>query len=363
MLFNIDQDGGSQIVGWVMPNNPSFTPRIRVLSGDETKGIFDATQYRPLLKEQGLHDTGICGFVLDETIVPGLVDLKELAIFDEDSDLLLYRRRPPGKVIESKLFRVETRLLRTAILNDLLAPNFHMVYAGLEMLTEETVFSVLAIPYTNSIYATGRIFVRALEHQLRDRNFKTAILIRDPFEELAERLWVLKLVASNEGASFIAILGKDVQAAARSFRDVNLDSTKDLADMLTNLGDDSKPTLANTLTRQLASKGGIDTLDKFSVSAALDTLAEIDVVGLASDPDGFIALLNNVLADDKWLDVPILGVSERVSQLADVLRTMPAVQKLIGMDIELFDVIKQAFQITIRRDAELLGAAISDSGR
>jgi len=363
MLFNIDQDSGEKIVGWVMPNNPSMAPRIRVVFGDEPKGIFNATQYRPLLKEQGLHDTGICGFSLDDKIVHGLAGVKDLAIFDEDTDLLLYRRRPPGKLIESKLLRIETRLLRPPALNDLLMSRFHMAYVGLETLTEETIISVLAIPFTNSIYATGRIFVRALEHQIRDRGFRTAILIRDPFEELAERLWVLKLVASNQGAQFISILGKNVQAAARIMRDVDLASTEALSDVLMSLDGDSKEILTNMLTRQLACKGVIDSLDKFSVSAALDTLAEIDIVGRASDLESFMMLLNTVLEDDRRVETVNLQASERVVDLAEVLRKMPVVERLIGMDVELFDAVNQAFRTVERRDTELIDATIASGGR
>ena len=356
MLFNIDHDNGKQIVGWIMPNNPSISPRIRVTFGDEPKGVFGATQYRPLLKEQGLHDTGICGFVLDDKIVRGLAEVKDLSIFDDDTDLLLYRRRPAGQLLETKLLRIETQLLRSYAINDLLRSKFHMYYAGLELIAEETVISILAIPFTNSIYATGRIFIRAFEHQVRDRGFKSAILIRDPFEELAERLWVLKLAGSNRDAKFTLFLGKNVQGPARTLRDVDLFSPEALENALLNLDEDSKAILTNSLIRQLTSRGSFDTLDRFAVSAALDTLAEIDIVGLTSNLDGFTTLLNTVLKNDEGFEPITLQVSERVSELATLLRNIRDIDRLIAMDIELYNSITEAFHTVERRESELVGA-------
>ena len=353
MLFSIDQDSGNRIIGWLMPNNPSVVPRIRVVAGGEVKGVFKATQYRPLLKEQGLHDTGVCGFALDEKLFKGLANAKDLAIFDEDTDLLIYRRRPVAKLVELKLFRIETRLLRLGALNKILESRFQMNYSGLELLPEETVISILAIPFTNSIYATGRVFVRAFEHQSRDRGFISAILIRDPFYELAERLLALKWVGGTQGAHVMPYIGKPGQAAARALRHVDLASVKSIEDCLIDLDREPAVVLINTLTRQLATKGSIDTLDKFSVSAALDTLSEIDVVGLSSDIENFTRLLDTVLKADEPIGPISLPVSPRVEDISVLLRNAARIGQLIGADIELYDAVVRAFAAVDRQETEL----------
>ena len=65
MLFHIDEDTGSRIVGWVMPDNPATTPKVVIHLRPEHHVVIDAFVVRPLLREQGLRDTGVCGFVAD----------------------------------------------------------------------------------------------------------------------------------------------------------------------------------------------------------------------------------------------------------------------------------------------------------
>jgi hypothetical protein len=63
-----------------------------------------------------------------------------------------------------------------------------MGYPGLDLFPEETIRSILALPYTQSIYASGRVFWRVWEPLLRDRGYMVGMLLRDPFHEMAERL-------------------------------------------------------------------------------------------------------------------------------------------------------------------------------
>jgi hypothetical protein len=65
MLFGIDEDTGSRIASWVMPHKPARTPKIVVHLGPHHHGVVNAFVVRPLLREQGLRDTGVCGFVVD----------------------------------------------------------------------------------------------------------------------------------------------------------------------------------------------------------------------------------------------------------------------------------------------------------
>ncbi|MGH6935266.1 MAG: hypothetical protein ACRED2_03615, partial [Methylocella sp.] len=113
MLFSIDEDAGSRIVGWVMPDNPATTPKIVIHLGPEHHVVIDAFVVRPLLREQGLHNTGVCGFVVDENNCPGVTAAGHLEIKDADNDILIYRRRADSQLVDQKLLRVETQLLRS----------------------------------------------------------------------------------------------------------------------------------------------------------------------------------------------------------------------------------------------------------
>jgi hypothetical protein len=193
MLFSIDEDTGSRIVGWVMPDNPATTPKVVVHLGPEHHVVIDAFVVRPLLREQGLHNTGVCGFVVDENNCPGVTGAGHLEIKDADNHILIYRRRNDSQLVDQKFLRVETQLFRSHSLDDALIARFQMSYKSLELLPEETTRSIFAIPFTNSVFASGRIFWRVWEPMVRDRNFKAAILLREPFEELSERLLILKV--------------------------------------------------------------------------------------------------------------------------------------------------------------------------
>ena len=90
MLFSIDEDTGSRIVGWVMPDNPATTPKVVIHLGPQDHVVIDAFVVRPLLREQGLHNTGVCGFVVDENNCPGVTAAGHLEIKDADNHIFIY---------------------------------------------------------------------------------------------------------------------------------------------------------------------------------------------------------------------------------------------------------------------------------
>jgi hypothetical protein len=207
MLFNIDGDLGDQVWGWVMPNNPAATPSVIAHLDAGNHVVVEASIYHPLLKERGLHNTGICGFVLNESNCRGLTTSNRLEIHEADTNLLLYRRRPDEGLINKKFFRLEPQLFRSAAVDDAFAPHFQMAYSGLELQSEETVRAIIGMPFSSSVYASGRLFWRFWEPILRDRGYMVGTLLRDPFHELAERLLILKLASSPEGDRIADVVG------------------------------------------------------------------------------------------------------------------------------------------------------------
>jgi hypothetical protein len=117
VLFSLDEDVGTRVEGLVNPDNPAVSPRVIVHLDAEHHVVIEAFVYRPLLKLEGHHNTGIVGYVLDESNCPGLAAAKKLAIFEAETNQLLYRRRPNDDVIDKKLFRLETQLFRLAPLD------------------------------------------------------------------------------------------------------------------------------------------------------------------------------------------------------------------------------------------------------
>jgi hypothetical protein len=336
MLFSIDEDVGERIIGWLMPDNPASTPRILVHLDPEHHVVVEAFVYRPLLKEMALHNTGICGFVIDEANCPGVTAAAKLEITDADNNLLIYRRRVGVPFAEQKFLRLETQLFRSSSLDEQLAPLFQMSYKSMELFPEETTRSIFAIPFTKSIFASGRIFFRAWEPLLRDRGFKIGILLREPFEEMSERLLILKWASSLDATSTVIDLMPALQTCAGALRGLDLTDAGALDAILSRPSDELRALLYNPLVYQLAAPNAFDAPPTPETAAALDALAELDAVGLRADLRSFFDLLAAVLdLPDPLADIP-LAASKTVIGFADALRNMRSARALIENDLEVY---------------------------
>ncbi len=336
MLFSIDEDVGERIIGWLMPDNPAATPRVLVHLDSEHHVVVEAFVYRPLLKEQGLHNTGVCGFVIDEANCPGVTAAAKLEITDADNNVLLYRRRLAVPLAEQKFLRLETQLFRSAHLDEQLAPLFQMSYKSMELLPEETTRSIFAIPFTNSIFASGRIFFRAWEPLLRDRGFKVGLLLREPFEEMSERLLILKWASSPYVSSAVLDLMPALQTCTGALRDIELSDPEALDAILSHPSDEMRALLYNPLIYQLAAPNAFDPPPTPQTAAALEALAELDAIGLGADLSSFFDLLGAVLdLPDPLAELP-LAASKTVIGFADILREMRSARALIEKDLEVY---------------------------
>ena len=340
MLFSIDEDSGTHIVGWVMPNNPNTAPRVKVTIGG-TSTIVSAEVYRPLLKSQGLHNTGICGFHISDRAVPGLAIATDLTVVDVDSNLLLYRRRPYS-VIAQKLIMVEPSLWRAVRIHEHFAARFQMSYRMAEQYNEETIRAVIGIPFSDSIYIGGRVFVRQYDYLYRDRGFKAAILLRDPLEELAERLLLLKWASGHYDPSLSEQVGRDVLAAAKKLPPIDLQSAESLSNALTRLDDDLRNLLFNPLTRQLSTRYPDDRLDPAAVALSLSILSSFEVVGTRANVPHFVEAVYAALEYQGTVDVPALQTPDAVLTFVERLKTVPAAVELTRLDYQIYTAVVAA---------------------
>ncbi|MGA7383532.1 MAG: hypothetical protein WBW81_02195 [Methylocella sp.] len=171
---------------------------------------------------------------------------------------------------------------------------------------------------------------------VRDRNFKVGILLREPFEELSERLLILKWASLSGANSTAAVLGQTVQLCAKPFCDVNLGDLTALQDLLSRPSDELRAVLYNPFVYQLAAPNAFDPPRAPETAAALDSLAEMDAVGLRDGASAFVSLVGAIL------DLPdeLAGISPRTSQtvigLAERLREMGPARALIEKDLEVY---------------------------
>jgi hypothetical protein len=350
MLFNMDADAGHQVSGWVMPDNPAATPSVIAHLDANNHVVVEASLYHALLKEQGLHNTGICGFVLHESNCPGLVASNRLEIHDAETNLLLYRRRPEQGLINKKFFRLEPQLFRSVAVDDALEPHFQMAYSALELQSEETIRAIMTIQFSQSIYISGRIFWRFWEPLLRDRGYMVGTILRDPFYELAERLLILKLASSPEGDRIADAVGPEVQAAAAHFRKIDLRDISAIEAALESPPRELRLILHNPLTHLLTAANAFDPPATPPTAIALESLADMDAVGLRQDTASFFELVSAVFEISESFPAEAVPTSSIVVQWADVLRERPAMRRLIEMDLVVYQTAADIIERQRERD-------------
>jgi hypothetical protein len=336
MLFNMDADSGNQVSGWVMPNNPAARSSVIAHLDANNHVVVEASIYHALLKEQGLHNTGICGFALDESNCRGLATANRLEIHDAETNLLLYRRRPKGGLIDKKFFRLESQLFRSVVVDDALEPRFQMAYPALELQSEETMRAIMTIQFSQSIYISGRIFWRFWEALLRDRGYMVGTLLRDPFLELAERLLILKIASSPEADRIADAVGPEVQAAAAHFRKIDLRDISAVEAGLQSPPLELRSILYNPLTHLLTAANPFDPPANPPTAVALESLADMDAIGLQQDTSSFFEQLSGILEASQTLSVEAVPTSSTVVQWADALRERPAMRRFIEMDVVVY---------------------------
>jgi hypothetical protein len=342
MLFEIQQDLGFAISAYVVPDSGGKTPSLRLLNRGVEILTVAADQSIPALVAAGRHATGKCGFAIDETLVPGLSAMPELELVEAESGLLIYRRSPANAIEGIRMFRLETHLLPLWRLDDVLKPRFQLWYKGIERFGLETSTQVFCLKNNKSTYVSGRLHYKSFEFYLK-QGIDVISILRDPYDELAERLLILK----NVGTRADMILGtRDAIRLAPvidllgDFNDFSQESCKTLFKKASKAIFDA---LSNPLVRQLTMFTPNELPRKSAVAPALDVLASFKLVGLRSHAPEFSGALSEILEVEEEL-LPSLAEHERITEFSRHLRAIPAVESLIEQDLELFHVVQSAFK-------------------
>jgi hypothetical protein len=342
MHFSVENDTGSAIQLWLVPDNPSTPPRVRVTAGSSQSVVATATEYRAALKSAGVHETGICGFTINEQVAPGLSTARRLTIHDCESGLLLYQRTGGTDYTPGRLFRLETRIVSHGQLDSGLGGSFHMSYPRLERLPVETVKSILHISYAESIYASGRVPFPAIHGVLKKMKFKTAILLVDPYREVFARLaLVLDRKMPDEAAA--EIMPPRVRAEiAQALAGVAISDIEGVNSAISSIHPELIRYISDPLTRQLADIEQGAALNQSDGQRALRTIAEFDAVGLESDPGYFIETAFAVLGRSPSINMAV-GTGPDPA-LSERLRSLAGFRKLVRLDGPIFDAVTEAME-------------------
>ena len=344
MLFNVEADTGSRITGYVVPDGFTGEPVLSIRVGGAEVLTVAADQARDALVGSGRHGSGRCGFAIDEAALPGLPGMSDLALYDVETQLLIYRRPRPD-FIAKRILRLETHLFPLWRLDEVFKDRFQYFAGAIDQLGRETVTQTFLLHGIASTYLSGRILFRNYAYYA-DQQFQTVILIHSPFEEMAERLLVLRNVkkVGIEKLGMRDALG--MKAAVDFAADLPLGDERALGRALRRMPPEAAAVLANPLVRQLTAATPDEMPSGSAVSASLDLLASFAVVGLRREPDPFRHALAQLLDLDESV-LPAIPVLPTVVTLAEMLRRSKAVDPLLDRDIELYEHVAAAFQKSV----------------
>jgi hypothetical protein len=339
MLFNLEVDEGNRIVGYVVPDSFSDTPSLRITDGQQDLLVLPCQVERPALVAAGRHATGRCGFIIDETIISGLSQQQALELYDDETNILIYRRRPSSEVTQKRIFRLETHLFPLWRLDDVVGRHFQYFHKGIERHGRETATQVFLLSNSTSLYFSGRLTFKAYENYINE-TFNCVAVLHDPYAELAERLLTLKHIRKF-GDELLGARDMMAYGPAISFAETIENDDKVLRRAFATMPKMAVANLANPVTRQLAARAPDEAPSKGAIAAALDTLSSFAVVGVRERQDLFLEELAHLLGTNAAL-LPAIPEFAATGQLAERLRQLPEAEILIEQDLEIYHHVKSA---------------------
>lgn len=346
MLFNIERDEGGRIVGYIVPDAFSGSPSVRVSDGRNDLALLPCNEERAALVAAGRHETGRCGFTIDETIVADLPLQQALELYDNATNTLIYRRRAPASVLQKRVLRLETHLVPLWRLDDRIDPHFQFFHKGIERHGAETTTQVFLLNNASSLYLSGRLLIKAYENYI-DETFNCVALLRDPYQELAERLLTLKLV--HKLLDKFQLLGdRDMMtfAPAIEFAQSLQNEEKALHRAFSTMPKAAIRSLSNPLTRQLVARTPDEVPIKGAIATALGTLSAFSIVGLRERQGLFLAQFATLLGVDES-SLPRTAEISRTGELANLLREVPEAGLLIEQDLEIYHTVQSAVEAVL----------------
>lgn len=343
MLFNVEQDTGAEIVGYLIPDGFSGTMHVRVVHEGRELLRKETDSPRPAVAAVGRHETGLCGFSITDADLPGLAGLIDLELREAQTDVLIYRRCDPDAVVQKRILRLETHLLPSFRIDKAIGSRFQFFFPSVDRFSIETVWQTFLISNSSSVYISGRLYVRTIDQYLDD-TLEVHSVLQDPFVELAERLLLLRTVGDRE----ISIVGmRDLmlfRPATLFAASLSFDSDRELKRAFRDIDPDARVALSDPVVRQLTARLPNELAKPSAVREALSTLSNFKQVGLRNRAELFSEGLCEALGLPVEQAPPAVTPILAAEQLADRLRQVPAAEALIEHDLTLYHHVVTAFE-------------------
>lgn len=339
MLFDIEEDTGDQITGYLVPDSYSDSATVVVMSQGRQLAVLPTKENRPSVVAAGRHGSGRCGFTIDSKVVPKLGKYLELELRDEASGLVFYRRRPSAVSVPMRLFRLEPRHVRSHAWDEQLGEHFQLSFPNADQLGRETTTQTLLLR-SRSSYISARLLYREFLHSIDD-SFKKVCIVQDPYVELAEIMLELRLGKAVHGDSLDMRDQLAFGACADHISQYDVLDSTDLRQCLLRMPRDVETVLSSPMTRLLAAKSADEHLSSGSVASGLDSLASFDIVGVREHPNTYLESMLELLEKVKDLP-PLPPASPEAMELAEGLRGHSSATALIDLDIDIYHTLSTA---------------------
>jgi hypothetical protein len=341
MLFHIDADDGARILGWVVPDNPGTTPSVVIVIPDREEIRVAATLDRGDVVELGFHHaTGMIGFVIDETIVPDLAEIQEIEILEGEGRIPIYRRYQISRHLEKKLCYFDLSIMPQRRILQRLSGHFALTYNYAQRYPLETMMMIVNNFSANSVLITGRPnFIRQYG-LLKNAGYIIAAVLRDPYEELAERLIFINLLATSKAAHLLPQFVSDIPALVDFARDISFGDPKALVAKFRASTREQRDAMMSPMTRVFGC-GLAELPEHRHVSVALDNLGTVDAVGVRARFADFRSVLSNVLGADV-LGHDDLEMFDKVREARDLLSKVGMASDLLENDLNLYSYASEA---------------------
>ena len=340
MRFFIDFDHGDVIHGWIVPDNPLAVSRVVVSVEGRRLAEVAATITEPTFQQNGWHATGQCVFELRDSDVPGLAAMPVLELFDADTNVLVYRRTPREGLVDRRVLLINTGIHPEVGLQNALFPYFQQSYFGIHKLSDEIVTSVLGNQTPTSQLLSGALTVPRYEQFFPPERMLSAILVQDPYVEMATRmLWLKARTAAAAVDDAGWRIGRYAEAAL-FVADYDYTDPKSLKRFFRMLPEPAYHLLYNPLSRQLGTRLPDDRLHPGNSIVAIEILARLGIVGHRTYFEAFASTLFDQIGLEGRAPPPApVPIPDEALALAERLRTVKAVADMLVFDIAMSDAV------------------------
>ena len=334
MLFNIERDNGQVIEGYLVPDGFSEQPWIEVFGNEGLLAELPCDRVKISIVEANRHETGLIGFLLDDTVIRDIKDRDFLLIRDKKTKILIYRRAREASLITQKILRLETQLLPQIGIDRELSRHFQYYINSAEHYGDETVQQVFHLDQVKSIYMSGRLLIKNYTSFL-NRDFKVFALLQDPYYEMAERL-IFFAKHKQLNLDFLATRDRLLLSPLMSyFSEFSFQDEATISKKIKQIPVDYRKLLRSPVVRQLTTADPNGEVSYGSVSAALDLLSRMEFIGTRSKLNDFEAAMSTYFDQDD-LGTGASRPNSKIQWLADILSNIPSIQNLLEEDLILF---------------------------